>query len=146
MKTDRIAELTKELEDCAVTGTPGSAAFKRRKVQQVVPLLLAAGRERDTRRWCYGLTADEWFHLASEGDDSEIAPCCGNLGDIRDLIRTLMTFQAADDISWRKSVGRHLLKSVEADGEGHGLQDREKFPLLHRVLDGIKAEERGELS
>lgn len=97
---------------------------------------IAGYRAAEPRMWAYGLTADEWFHLASEGHDSEVTPCCGNLGEIRDLIRTLLQFQADDEFGWRKSVGAHLIEVVESDGEGHGLQDRESFPLLHRVQCG----------
>lgn len=34
----------------------------------------------------------------------------------------------------------HAIRLVEADGEGHNLPDRDKFPLLHKVLDGVRAE------
>lgn len=99
----------------------------------------AAFLERASRRWLFGLTADEWLHLAAEGEDSEVAPCCGNLGHLRDLLRSLATFQAADDTGWHISLGHRILEAVEADGEGHDLHVREAFPLLHRVLDGIRA-------
>jgi len=96
------------------------------------------------RRWLYGLTADEWLHLASEGEDSEVAPCCGNLGELRDLLRTLLAFQSPDDAGWQLSLGREIVKAVEADGDGHDLGDAAKFPLLHRVLAGIRAAEDGQ--
>lgn len=92
------------------------------------------------RRWQYGLTADEWFHVACEGENSEIPPCCGNLGNIRDVIRLFMPFQAPEDLGWRKSMGKHLLELVEADGNGHDLDDPAGFPLLHKILEGIKGE------
>jgi hypothetical protein len=95
----------------------------------------------ETRRWLYGLTADEWLHLASESDASEVAPCCGNLGTLRDLLRELLAFQSPDDIGWRRSLGRRIAKVVEADGSGHNLDDVTLFPLLHRVLVGIRQEE-----
>jgi hypothetical protein len=95
------------------------------------------------RRWLYGLTADEWFHLASEGEDSEVAPCCGNLGELRDLLRELAMFQSPYDSGWQDSIGRRVLVVVEADGDGHGLGDRGQYPLLHRVLDGIRAQVHG---
>lgn len=88
--------------------------------------------------WLYGLTADEWFHLASEGEDSEVQPCCGNLGSIRDHLRELMAFQSGDDAGWQLAIGRRLLLEVEADGSGHGLDNRGQYPLLHKVLDGIR--------
>jgi hypothetical protein len=90
--------------------------------------------------WQYGLTADEWFHIACEGDRSEVQPCCGNLGDIRDLIRMIMQFQAPEEWGWRKSIGKALTIAVESDQDGHGLSDREMYPLFNRMLDGVKAE------
>lgn len=93
------------------------------------------------RTWLYGLTADEWLHLASEGEDSEVQPCCGNLGELRDLLRSLATFQSPDDTGWQLSIGRHITEVTDGDGEGHGLHDREQFPLLHRVLDGIRTQQ-----
>lgn len=94
----------------------------------------------EPRRWLYGLTADEWLHLASEGQESEVPPCCGNLGALRDLLRALLAFQSPDDTGWQHSLGREILKAVEADGDGHGLGSAADFPLLHRVLDGIREE------
>jgi hypothetical protein len=91
------------------------------------------------RTWLYGLTADEWFHLACEGEDSEIQPCCGNLGELRDQLRMLMAFQSGDDLGWQLSIGRRIALVVETDGDGHGLGNPGQYPLLHRVLDGIHA-------
>lgn len=93
------------------------------------------------RAWLYGLTADEWLHLAGEGEASEVTPCCGNLSEVRELLNALATFQSPDDTGWQLSMGRHLLEVLGADGNGHGLDDRESFPLLHRVLDGIRAQQ-----
>ena len=92
------------------------------------------------RQWQYGLTADEWFHIACEGENSEVTPCCGNLGNIRDIIRDLMVFQAPEEVGWRKSLGKLLLDMIKADGNGHGLDDPGRFPLLHRILEGIREE------
>jgi hypothetical protein len=96
----------------------------------------------------YGLTADEWFRLASMGQDSELAPCCGNIGELRDVVRELMTFQSEDDLGWRLSLGAHLLQVYAGDGNqdgdseaGHGLGSKAGFPLLHKVLDGIRYEQ-----
>jgi hypothetical protein len=88
------------------------------------------------RTWLYGLTADEWFHLACEGGDSEVAPCCGNIGAIRDTLRWLATSQGEGE-DWVPA--RTLVREYSADGGGHDLTSRDSFPLLHRVLDGIHA-------
>lgn len=93
------------------------------------------------RAWLYGLTADEWLHLAARGEDSEVAPCCGNLSEARELLNQLATLQAPDDTGWQLAVGRRLLEALSADGAGHGLDDRGQFPLLHRVLDGIREQQ-----
>lgn len=100
----------------------------------------AALMQDAARRWLYGLTADEWLHLAAEGEDSEVAPCCGNLGHIRELLNALATFQSRDDTGWQLSLGRRIIEALEGDGEGHGLHDPRAFPLLHRVLAGIRAQ------
>jgi hypothetical protein len=92
------------------------------------------------RTWAYGLTADEWFHLASDGQDSEIGPCCGNIGAIRDALRELLPFQSPDDSGCRRLLGQELLQYVEADGDEHGLGNAEGVPLLNRVLAGVRAE------
>ena len=89
----------------------------------------------EPRRWLYGLTADEWLHLAAEGHDSEVAPCCGDIGDLRDNLNALATCQGeGEDWLMRAPV----LTVYEAAAEEHGLSDRAAFPLLHRVLDGIR--------
>jgi hypothetical protein len=102
------------------------------------------GAERLTlrRTHLYGLTADEWFHLASEGGDSEIAPCCGSIGQLRDLLRELMTFQSPDDIGFRWALGQETLLVIQGDGDGHELGNTKQFPLLHRALEGISEELR----
>lgn len=95
------------------------------------------------RQWLYGLTADEWLHLAAEGDDSEVAPCCANLSAVREALNALAVSQGADDYGWQLSAGRRLLKLLGDDGYGHGLDDRARFPLLHQVLDGIREQQAG---
>lgn len=94
----------------------------------------------ETRKWAYGLTADEWLHLACEGDKSEIQPCCGNIGHIRDILMALTTVQGEYDNAMRQSLAKMLYQALEADGSGHGLDNRDTFPLLYRVLDGLRAE------
>jgi hypothetical protein len=93
-----------------------------------------------SRKWQYDLTADEWFHIACEGDKSEVQPCCGNLGDIRDLIRMVMQFQAPEEFGWRKSIGTQLLEVLAGDEDGHELSNREQYPLFNKMIDGIKKE------
>lgn len=98
------------------------------------------------RLWAYGLTADEWLHLAAEGEDSEVPPCCGNISNVRELLNALAVSQAAyDDVDWmRMSLGRELLEllgdTFPEDGYGHDLNHRDTFPLLHRVLEGVREE------
>jgi hypothetical protein len=93
------------------------------------------------RTWLYGLTADEWLDLAARGEDSEVPPCCGNLGTLRELLNALATCQADEDTGTQLYIGREVLLSLEGDGNGHGLDSRAGFPLLHRVLDGIRAQQ-----
>jgi hypothetical protein len=58
-----------------------------------------------------------------------------------------MTFQSEDDLGWRLSLGAHILQVYEGDGnaegseDGHGLGIAERFPLLTRVLAGIRYEQ-----
>jgi hypothetical protein len=92
------------------------------------------------KTWLYGLTADEWLHLASEGGDSEVQPCCGNTGLVRDILNSLATMQGPEDMYTQKFLGRELLSALEADGDGHGLQDPQLHPLLHRVIAGVNAQ------
>jgi hypothetical protein len=94
------------------------------------------------RTWAYGMTADEWLHLASEGEDSEVAPCCGNISQIREILQAITTCQAEWDAWLRISLGKQLRESLEADDMGHNLDSRESFPLLYRVLDGTAEEEK----
>lgn len=96
------------------------------------------------RAWLFGLSADEWLHLASEGEKSEVAPCCGSIGMLRDNLRLFTWFQDVGDAGWQKMLGEDVLVAVEADGDAHGLKNRDKYPLLNRVLDGIRkqAEEK----
>jgi hypothetical protein len=86
----------------------------------------------------YGLTADEWMHLAAEGQDSEVGPCCGDIGELREYLNAMATCQGAGEDWVMRQPVLDAYEAASADGE-HGLSDRSTFPLLHRVLDGIKA-------
>lgn len=89
------------------------------------------------RTWLYGLTADEWLHLAAEGQDSEVAPCCGDIAVLREYLKDLAVTQ---DGSHQIFV-RYLLPSYAHALAAHGeLADKGTFPLLHRVLAGIAAD------
>lgn len=91
------------------------------------------------RTWKYGLTADEWLHLAAEGPDSEVQPCCGDIGALRDVLNMMATDQAeGGGIPWLTAP---LRGAYDAALSSHDtLDDPARFPLLHRVLAGIKAE------
>ena len=129
-----------ELSDCCQRA--GRAGDLAGYLSSLMSSLWASGQweASDARTWTYGLTADEWLHLAAEGDKSELQPCCANLSRIRELAQTLATDQDPDAPGFRRMWGKDLIAAVEEDGDGHGLQDREKFPLLWRVIDGIRAE------
>lgn len=88
------------------------------------------------RKRLYGLTADEWFALACVGQDSEVGPCCGDIGQLREALQWMATSHGeGEDWLPRRSV-REAYESALA---GHDtLASSETFPLLHRVLDGIK--------
>lgn len=90
------------------------------------------------RTWLFGLTADEWFHLACEGQESEVPPCCGNIGVIRETLWLLLPYQNPDEAGMAAFWGKDLLRAVEEDGDEHDLQNAEQFPLLHRVMAGIR--------
>ena len=92
------------------------------------------------REWLYGLLADEWFHLSCEDENSEVAPCCGTLGALRDGLRELMLFQEPHLAGFREATGRQILQLVKEDDDEHGLDDKKQFPILHRVMDGIRAD------
>lgn len=94
------------------------------------------------KTWLYGLTADEWMHLASEGTESEVTPCCGDIGTIRELLQALSTCQESYGAWMRVSLGGQLLELLGEDGSGgHELNHEKSFPLLARVVAGIRAEE-----
>jgi hypothetical protein len=93
----------------------------------------------EPRTWKYGLTADEWLHLAAEGPDSEVAPCCGDIGQLRDVLNMLVTEQSPGGLPW---LSRPLREAYEAAlGSHDSLDDPVLFPLLHRVFAGIRDEE-----
>ena len=87
----------------------------------------------------YGLTADEWLHLAAEGQDSEVAPCCGNISELREYLNALATCQGEGESG---IMLRAVLESYEAAASDHeAITDAEAFPLLHRVLAGVRAQQ-----
>lgn len=91
---------------------------------------------REPRRWLYGLTADEWLHLAAEGESSEIGPCCGNIGALREWLQTLAVCQGPGE-SW--GYARMTLDAYAVAVEGHDtLANPKTYPLLHRVLAAIR--------
>lgn len=91
------------------------------------------------RKRLYGLTADEWLHLAADGQDSEVAPCCGNISELREYLNALATCQGEGESG---IMLRAVLESYEAAASDHDtLADETAFPLLHRVLAGIRAEQ-----
>jgi hypothetical protein len=92
----------------------------------------------EPRTWKYGLTADEWLHLAAEGPDSEVQPCCGDIGQLRDVLNAMVTEQGEGGYPW---LAGPFLEAYGAALNSHDtLADRAKFPLLHRVLEGTTAE------
>jgi hypothetical protein len=92
----------------------------------------------DARTYRFGLTADEWLHLAAEGDASEVAPCCGNIGALRDGLNALATMQSDNDRFTVQLVGQQVANAYAWCVGGHdGIQDPAMFPLLHRVLGGL---------
>lgn len=92
-----------------------------------------------SRKWLYGLTADEWLHLAAEGQDSEVSPCCGNIGGLREYLNALATYQGEGESSIMLTA---VLESYEAAVSDHeAIADATAFPLLHRVLAGVRAEQ-----
>lgn len=96
----------------------------------------------EPRLWLYGLTADEWLHLACEGHGSEVANCCGNIEQIQDTLRAVMTIQPPEYRSMRVMLHKTLTEELAADD--HGLGNPAEFPLLHRVIAGLEAEKAAE--
>lgn len=91
------------------------------------------------RRWMFGLTADEWLHLAGEGHQSEVAPCCGDIGSLREWLNGLATAQGDGEATLYRTP---LLDAYEAAlGSHDALASRDSFPLLHRVLDAARKAE-----
>jgi hypothetical protein len=87
----------------------------------------------------YGLSATEWLHLASEGPDSEVAPCCGDIGHLREYLQMLTTSQGPGS---SLVILRGFLQAYDAALASHDTLDSEEvFPLLHRVLAGARAEQ-----
>lgn len=93
-------------------------------------------RNRNTpKEWLYGLTAEEWFQLAAMGQESEVAPCCGDISSLREALNWLATSQGEGE-DWLPAT--EVLERYFQVREEHGLMDTWAFPLLHRVLAGIQ--------
>lgn len=91
------------------------------------------------RTWKYGLTADEWLQLAAIGTDSEVQPCCGDIDELRGWLNCIATNQGEGQTSLLRDP---TLAAYQTALDSHDtLADRATFPLLHRVLDGIRAEQ-----
>lgn len=90
--------------------------------------------------WRYGLTADEWLTLASVGQDSEVGPCCAAIADLRSALQVLTTTQDGPTF-----IAAEVTDAYTAAVGGHDtLAEPATFPLLHRVLAGIAAEQRAQ--
>lgn len=96
--------------------------------------------QQQPRTWLFGLSADEWLHLACEGENSEIVPCCGNISVLRYLLMDLVTCQGQGDGTPRK-LAPDVLAAYKVALMGHtALESSRSFPLLHKVLGGLRAE------
>jgi hypothetical protein len=86
----------------------------------------------------YGLTADEWLHLAAEGHGSEVAPCCGTIGTLREWLSILAVSQGEGEAALYQPEVLNAYAAALADHDA--LADAAAFPLLHRVVAAIRAE------
>ena len=108
------------------------------EADQVKTWLKAAWDAASARTWLYGLTADEWLHLAAEGQDSEVPPCCGDISQLREYLNALVTCQGEGE-AW--ILGKPVLDAYAiALGSHDELANEQAFPLLHRVLAGVRKE------
>jgi hypothetical protein len=100
------------------------------------PALLSGHRRPGPapRTWLFGLTADEWLQLASAGPDSEVGPCCGEISELREYLAAIAGSQEGTVALFRDE----MLAVYEATADEHGLRDDAAFPLLHRVLAGLR--------
>lgn len=92
----------------------------------------------EPRKWLYGLTADEWFHLACVGPDSEVAPCCGDIGQLREWLSGLASCQGPGESYMMCGSVIEAYDIALSDHET--LAEAEAFPLLHRVMAGVRTE------
>jgi hypothetical protein len=100
--------------------------------------LEAAWNASPARPRMYGLTADEWLHLTAEGQDSEVAPCCGDIGALREWLNGLAAAQGEGESHMFSKI---VLDAYEVALASHDtLADAQAFPLLHRVLAGVREE------
>lgn len=77
----------------------------------------------------------QWLY----GDASEVTPCCGDIGELRGWLNALATCQGEGAAYIMFSPVLTAYESAARDHET--LTDRKAFPLLHRVLDGIRAQQ-----
>ncbi len=88
----------------------------------------------------FGLLAHEWLSLAALGEGSEVAPCCGNIGELRDALNALATNQDPDRVGMARMAAQQVARAYSWSRGGHNLNDTVQFPLLARIVDGIRAD------
>lgn len=93
------------------------------------------------RAWLYGLTAGEWLQLAGLGGQSELAPSTAEGWTLRELLARLAVTQGREED--RRLLGQSVLAAwADAANASEEMYPQERFPLLYRVLEGIRAELR----
>jgi hypothetical protein len=130
-------ELYERVYDARVNGSIGTTGVPWSEVP-VSEKQEWEGIAGQPRTWLYGLTADEWLHLAAEGQDSEVAPCCGDIGQLREWLNGLAAAQGAGESHMFHKVVLDAYAVALADHDT--LADEQVFPLLHRVLAGVREE------
>ena len=93
----------------------------------------------EQRTYRFGLTADEWIAVAGAGEDSEVGPCCANLSELREHLNALVTLQGDTDGFTVGLIGNGVARAYAWCADDHDLTP-DQFPLLHRVLAGLRDE------